>query len=237
MNNEIVTSYVSLEVEDGTQMSSYCARPQAKGPLPCILVFQEIFGVNCHIRAVVERFASQGFMALAPELFHRTAPPAWEGDYGNYTSVLPHTRALTIAQSEADLRACYQWMRQQPEVDIERMYAIGFSLGGRIAFLANATLPLRAAASFYGGRIAPGLLDRAAAQHGPILLIWGGRDAHITAEQRRAVGDALAEAKKSYVEVLFADAEHGFFCDDRKNYDDKAARASWGLLGEFLEAR
>lgn len=109
-------------------------------------------------------------------------------------------------------------------------------MGGRMAFLANATLPLRAAASFYGGGIAPGLLDRASQLHGPILLCWGGLDKHISPEQRQAVTDALRKAGKSYVNVEFSDADHGFNCDERASYQPRAARQSRALLLEFLRS-
>jgi len=95
---------------------------------------------------------------------------------------------------------------------------------------------MRKAVSFYGGRIAETLLDRSAALHGPALLIWGGRDQHITAEHRRAVTDALDAAKKGYVNVVFSNADHAFFCNERAAYEPGAARQSWALTLEFLRS-
>ena len=108
-------------------------------------------------------------------------------------------------------------------------------MGGRISFLANASLPLRAAASYYGGGIAPALLDRAANLHAPMLFFWGGLDKHIPAEQRNAVIDAVRSAGKSYANVEFSDADHGFNCDERASYQPRAARQAWALLLEFLK--
>jgi len=108
-------------------------------------------------------------------------------------------------------------------------------MGGRASFLANSILPLRAAVSFYGGRIAPDLLDRAPFMQGPILLFWGGLDHHITPDLRRAVTDALDASKKTYVNVEFSDADHGFFCDERASYRPQAARQAWSLMLEFLK--
>ena len=76
---EIVKDKVELSVADGTRMAAYVARPKDGGPHPGLLVFQEAFGVNHHIRNVAERFAAEGYVAIAPELFHRTAPPGFEG--------------------------------------------------------------------------------------------------------------------------------------------------------------
>jgi carboxymethylenebutenolidase len=110
-------------------------------------------------------------------------------------------------------------------------------MGGRAAFVANAVLPLQAAVSFYGGGIAPGLLPRAAQQHGPLLLIWGGLDALIDLSQRRAVGDALRAAGKTFVELEYSDADHGFFCDQRASYHATAAAEAWVLVLKFLRNR
>ncbi len=149
---------------------------------------------------------------------------------------MPHARAVTPAGAEADLRAAFDWLQSQKEVQSGRIFSIGFCMGGRVSFLANTSLPLRAAVSFYGGGIAPDLLDRAAQLHGPMLLIWGGLDKHIKPEHRRAVADALTAAGKTYVNVEFSNADHGFFCDERAAYQPHAARQAWSLLLEFLRS-
>lgn len=105
-----------------------------------------------------------------------------------------------------------------------------------MAFLANSVLSLHAAVSFYGGGIAPGLLDRAAKLQAPQLLIWGGLDKHITPDLRKSVVDALAQQKKVYVNVEFSNADHGFFCDERESYNPVAARQAWALTLEFLRS-
>lgn len=108
-------------------------------------------------------------------------------------------------------------------------------MGGRASYLANATLPLAAAVSYYGGRIAPDLLPLAKNMHAPILLFWGGKDKHILPEQYRAVSDALREAGKAYTEVVFSEGDHGFSCDERASYNPKAAKEAWALTLEFLK--
>jgi carboxymethylenebutenolidase len=109
-------------------------------------------------------------------------------------------------------------------------------MGGRVSFIANSVVALRAAVSFYGGGIAPGLLDRAAKLTAPSLFIWGGLDKHITPEHRRAVTEALSAHKKIYVNAEFSRADHGFFCDERTAYEPHSARQAWALTLEFLRS-
>ncbi|HLZ40577.1 MAG TPA: dienelactone hydrolase family protein [Candidatus Sulfotelmatobacter sp.] len=233
---ELIKEKFALKVAGSSPMGCYVARPASGGPHPGLIVFQEAFGVNAHIRDVTERFAAQGYVAIAPELFHRTAPPGFEGNYKDFPSVMPHYQAVTNEAAEADTRATYDWLHSNSNVIADRISCVGFCMGGRVAFLANTIVPLRAAVSFYGGGIAPGLLDRAARLHGPALLIWGGLDKHIKAEHRRSVADAMSAAGKIYVNVEFSNADHAFFCDDRSSYEPNAARQSWALTLEFLRS-
>jgi carboxymethylenebutenolidase len=222
--------FTSVKVSDGTEMRVYVARPASQSAR-AILVFQEAFGVNSHIRDVTERFAELGYLATAPELFHRTEP-GFEGRYDDFNSVRPHISALTTDGIEADVRATYELLR-----DANRVAAIGFCMGGRVAYIANSILPLAAAVSFYGGGIAPALLDRASRQHAPIMLFWGGLDKHIGEDQRGAIRQALTGASKPFIETLFSFADHGFFCDQRASYNPDAAREAWALTTSFLDAR
>lgn len=233
---EITNKKIELQVTGSSPMAAYVAHPASGGPHPGLLVFQEAFGVNSHIRNVTDRFAAQGYAAIAPELFHRTAPPGFEGNYKDFPSIMPHYQALTNEGAEADVRSAYDWLRLNRQVTADHVSCVGFCMGGRVAFLANSVVPLRSAVSFYGGGIAQTLLDRAATQHGPILLFWGGLDKHITAEHRRAVVDALSAQHEAYVSVEFSNADHAFFCDERAAYEPHAARQSWALTLEFLRS-
>jgi carboxymethylenebutenolidase len=96
-------------------------------------------------------------------------------------------------------------------------------------------VPLAAAISYYGGGIAPALLDRATHLRGPHLFFWGGRDAGIPPEKRRAVADAVRDAGKRFVDVEFSDADHGFFNEELERGNPRAARESWALGRAFLE--
>jgi carboxymethylenebutenolidase len=228
---------VILTVSDGTLMHSYTARPPGNGPFPGLIVFQEAFGVNHHIRDVVDRFAREGYIAIAPELFHRTAPPGFEGSYTDFTQVAPHMQALSVAGMEADIRASWEWVQRQAGLHPAAIACIGYCLGGRMAFLANSILPFKAAVSYYGGRIAPELIPRAPSLAGPMLFFWGGLDKHIPAEQIAAITAGLRQGGKPFVNVEMSDADHGFFCDERASFNAPAAAESWALTLTFLREK
>jgi carboxymethylenebutenolidase len=235
---EIRSEYVKLKVSDGTDMRGWTAQPAAAGAHPGLIVFQEAFGVNAHIRDLTERFAREGYVAIAPELYHRTAE-GFEARYDDFPSVVPHMRALNDGDMEADQQAAYQWLRGK--VGKETLIAaIGYCMGGRAAFLAGLTLPLACAISYYGGGIAPnpsnpGLLRRAAELRCPVLLFWGGKDKHIVREHWGAVNDTLAAEGKNFVHVEISEADHGFFCDARPSYNPTAAALAWPLTLAFLK--
>jgi carboxymethylenebutenolidase len=225
-----------IDVPGATKMAIHWAAPADGKRGPGIIVFQEAFGVNSHIRDVVKRFAREGYWAAAPELFHRTAKN-FESGYTDWSQVAPHMQAITAAGLEADAKATYDWLTSQPNVIGEKVACIGFCLGGRASFVANSALPLQAAISFYGGGIAPDFLPLAAKQHGPILLCWGGLDKHIPAAKTRAVADALSAAQKSFIHAEFSDGDHGFFCDERATFNAKVAAEAWALSLAFLKSR
>ena len=225
---------VTIPVADGSEMSAYVAEPRADGPSPAILVFQEALGVNAQIRGVADRYAALGFVAIAPELFHRFAP-GFETQTFDRDAFMPLINKLTIDGMIADVAATYHWAAKQSNIRSDKIAAVGYCMGGRAAYLANSEVPLAAAISYYGGGIAPALLDRAPRLHGPHLFFWGGRDAGIPPEKRHAVADALRDAGKRFVDVEFSDAEHGFFNVEIERGNPRAARESWALGRAFLE--
>lgn len=223
-----------IPVGDGS-MLVHVARPDAaRANGAGIIVFQEAFGVNDQIKRVACRFADLGLLAVTPELYHR----AGHGTVISYDDVESAVKIMNANITRegliADIRATADWIRDMGGVSTERLASIGFCMGGRVSFIANAHLPLAAAVGFYG-TLAPGSLDLVSSQHGPLLLFWAGLDANIRPESTRAAADALAAAGKEYVEVVFARADHGFFCEDRAAvYDAAAASESWALTQAFL---
>jgi carboxymethylenebutenolidase len=233
MMDQVRIENITLQIADGTTMNCYTTAPDGGGKHPGLLVFQEAFGVNDHIRDVTQRFAKAGYVAIAPELFHRSGP-GFEGTYNNFPACMPHMQALTQEGLTQDARAAFDWLQKNALVLPNRTASVGFCMGGRVSFLANTEVPLQAAISFYGGGISPALLPRAPQSHGPILFFWGGLDSHVPQDQARAVIDAMRQAKKTYVNVEFSNADHGFFCDARPSYNPAAAKQAWNLSLQFL---
>lgn len=231
------TEYVTLAVADGTSMRAYVARPEG-APKAGLMVFQEAFGVNAHIRDLAERYAREGYLAIAPELFHRTAP-GLEAGYTDFPAVMPHMQALRDPGLEADFRATYDWLKNGSGVSGLKISAVGYCMGGRCACQASIVLPLACGISYYGGGIGPSqmfpsLIDRLKDLQAPMLFFWGGLDQHIGQDQVRAVNDKLTEEKKPFVNVEFSFADHGFFCDARASYNAEAAAEAWALTLAFL---
>ena len=236
----IHTDTVTLVASDGTSMRAYVARPAGADAPRGLLLIQEAFGVNAHIRDLAGRFAGEGYSVIAPELFHRTAEPGFDGRYDDFPSVMPHMAALKDASMEGDFKASYDWLRANGVSGTAPVAAVGFCMGGRASFLAALSLPLHCAVSFYGGGIAPnqrnpGLLARVPDLNSPVLLFWGGRDKNIDASQANAVVQALRAADKDFVSVEFSAADHAFFCDARASYNPTAAAQAWPLTLAFLK--
>ena len=226
-------AWIELEVADGTRMRAWLARPEDRAKAPGLIVYQEAFGVNEHIRELCEKFAAEGFVALAPEIYHRTAA-GMEFAYTDYPTVKEHMAQMTLESIEADARAVAAWFDRDKQAGGNALGAIGYCMGGRMAYLANTMLPLACAASYYGGQM-HAYADRAPKLHGPQLLIWGGLDAAITWEQRPLLIEALNEAKKPFIDMVISDAHHGFSCDMRPAvYSGAATRQARGLALAFL---
>jgi carboxymethylenebutenolidase len=229
------TQKVLLKVNDGTTMQAYVSMPEGKGPFPGVIVLQEAFGVNGHIRNVTDRVAKEGYVAIAPELFHRTAEVGLEIAYNtDFSLIMPHFQAMTPEGMSADMKAAFDWLQTQSNVKHDKIGSIGFCLGGRASFLANATLPLSAAVSFYGGRT-DALADRAKDLHAPQLFFWGGLDKHILPENIDTVINAVKKANKPYTNVVISYADHAFHCDDRPSYNKQAASEAWAMSMAFFK--
>ena len=228
------TSRITLNVSDGTTMQCYVSMPDSGNKMPGVIMLQEAFGVNSHMRNVSDKLAKEGYVVIAPELFHRTAPIGFEGGYTDFNSLMPHFQGITVDGLSADLKACYDWLQQQSNVNRAKIGSIGFCLGGRVSFLANAVLPLSASVSYYGGRTDT-IVDKAKDLHAPHLFFWGGLDKHITPELVDTVINAVKAAGKPYTNVVISYADHAFNCDERPAYNKKAADEAWAMTLAFFK--
>jgi carboxymethylenebutenolidase len=240
---EIVTERVRIPLAGGGEMGGYLARPKDGTPRPAVLVFMEIFGVNAHIRDVTERVAREGYVALAPDYFHRTGPGVEYGyDDKGLASGMKLLMALKADEMIADAKAALGFLRARKDVRGDRIGAMGFCIGGHMTYLVACETDVRAAASFYGGGIAaaqgPGggipTVDRTSKIGGTLLCLFGGKDAMIPSTQVDAIRSALAKSGVRHHIQVYPDADHGFFCDQRPTFNQAAADDAWRRVKELF---
>ena len=241
---EITTERANVTVDTQT-MGAYLARPSAPGTYPAVLVFMEIFGVNSHIRAVTERVAAEGYVALAPDFFHRTGPGV---EYGyDETGIAEGIKLLNQLQADemiADARASLSFLKRKNYVRGDRIGAIGFCVGGHMTYLTACETEVKAAASFYGGGIAgpqgfgggPSTLSRTGKIGGRIVCLFGEKDAAIPLDQVDAIRAELNTHNIAHEVVVYPGAEHGFFCDQRGSYNADAAADAWERVTALFAA-
>ena len=218
---------VTLRAADGHEFSAYVARPVGE-PRAGLVVVQEIFGVNAHIRSVADGYARDGFLAVAPALFDRIEPGIDLGyvgaDMQTAMSLIPK---IDMENALADVAAGIEYAAGATG---KKVGVIGYCLGGSLAWLAATRLHVDAAVGYYGGRIADYASETPTA---PVMLHFGKLDQHIPAEGVEKVHEAHPE-----VEIYWYDAGHGFNCDARGSYDAGSAKVarerSLGFLTKHL---
>lgn len=237
MTGNFATGGDWLDLGDG--LRGFYARPAAAGPWPAVVIFIEAFGVNDHFRRLAARFADAGYCALVPDIYH--------GDvfaYDDMENAIARLREMDDDTVMAETGRALDALAARDEVRSGPVAATGFCMGGRLAFLANAAHAGRIGATvgFYGGGIAPvadragrkPLLDRIPEMRAPILLCYGAKDGGILPDEHARIAEALTAANKSYGLRVFADAGHGYFCEDRPVYHPGAAAESWELMLDFF---
>jgi len=239
----IMTNPLPLATPDGPMMVHWAQPAKPAGPhsLPGVLVFQEAFGVNRHILNICQRFADAGYVAGAPELFHREGPGVVMG-YDDFAKVKPIMARMTNATLLMDVQAAHSAMAAHPLVDPKRIYSIGFCLGGFVSILAALNLPHAAAVSFYGGGLVkarPGLaitplVDEFDRLNCPVLFGYGEKDTGITPADIAAVRSRLESLHKPHQIDVYPGAGHGFVCDDRPAYQPQAAEVAWIRIMRWL---
>ncbi|HEY5014917.1 MAG TPA: dienelactone hydrolase family protein [Acidimicrobiia bacterium] len=211
-------------------MSAYLATPDGEARA-AVVVVQEAFGVTPHIESICRRLAEVGYVAIAPALFHRVGSPVLE--YGDFEAVRPAMTSLTAGGIGTDLDAVFADLgtRGFPE---QRTAIVGFCMGGTVALFAATQWPLAAAVTFYGGGVAqgrfgfPSLLDLAPELRSPWLGLYGDLDQGIPVDEVEALRRVAAKAAVPTEIVRYAEAGHGFNCNDRPDaYHEASAADAW----------
>jgi carboxymethylenebutenolidase len=232
------TRSVNVDTPDGP-MRLYEARPDgdARG---AVVVIQEAFGVNDHIEDVTRRVAEAGYLAVAPELFHR-AGAGRTADYSDFSTVLPLFEGLDDKAILTDVDAAVAHLAAAGFAP-GQIGIVGFCMGGRVTFLVGLERALGAAVGFYGGGIVtarfpqfPALVDRVTELKTPWLGLFGDLDEGIPVADVEQLRTALETAPVDTHIVRYADAGHGFHCDVRPAYAPDAAKDGWDRALAWFE--
>lgn len=204
---------------NGHTTPGYLAKP-ASGSGPAVIVIQEWWGLVPHIEDVADRFASEGFFALAPDLYHgeKATGPDQAGKM---------MMALNIEQTEKDLRGAIHHLQQQPGVTGAKVGTVGFCMGGALSLFAASKNPeVGACVVFYGGH--PKAQPDLEALQAPVLGIWAGKDGFVTPQVVAQLDQRLTALGKRHDFHTYPNADHAFFNDTRKEvYDPEASKDAW----------
>jgi carboxymethylenebutenolidase len=227
----IKTEWVTVVNAEQT-FPAYLALPSgpARGG---VVVVQEIFGVNSHIRSVAERTAEAGYVALAPDLFWRIKPHLELGyTPDDVTTGRGYRGQLKDDETVKDVEASMKVLTARPEMQGKKWGVMGFCFGGMITYLSAARLKPTAASSYYGGGIV-NYLAEAGNIKCPIMFHFGELDHGIPVEQVDKLKDALKSKPDATVHT-YPGADHGFHCDARGSYNPDSAKQAWGRTVEFF---
>lgn len=227
------TRWMEIDAGGGERYDGYLALPRA-GKGPGVIIVQEIFGVNEHIRSVAEQYALAGYVAFAPDIFWRAERRVELGYEGaDRDKALALLKQVDADQTVADLGAAAKALRALPET-IGKIGAVGFCFGGQLAYLMAARGTVDAAVAYYGGGI-QNKLDEAANVRVPMLFHYAEHDSSIPQT-------AVAQVKQHFAGHAnaqfhdYAGVGHGFNCSDRSAYDQHASALAHGRTLVFLSS-
>jgi carboxymethylenebutenolidase len=219
---------IELNASDGHRLDAYLAEPKQPATA-AVVVVQETFGVNRHIRSVTDDFASQGFTAIAPALFDREQ----RGVELNYNSAdrsrgMQLMKQIGLDNALLDVAAAID-RAAQASPEKKKVGVAGYCFGGTLAWLAATRLHPAAAVCYYGGQIARFAAEKPRC---PVLLHFGSKDAHIPESEIEIIRKAHPE-----IPLYSYDAGHGFNCDQRPDYEPRSAREARQRTLEFLREK
>ncbi|GGB56422.1 carboxymethylenebutenolidase [Tistrella bauzanensis] len=224
--------FIRLDPAAENTVSAWYARPRLPARAGLVVV-QEIFGVNAHIRGVADRFTLPGYDVIAPALFDHVEPGIELGyDAGDLKRGIALKGQVSDEVALADIAAAIRRLRDGRGDDFP-VGVVGYCWGGSLAYLAAAGLPVDAAVSYYGGQV-PQYLDQGIRAKAPLLVHLGGRDGHIPAGP---TADTLRMAVPGAEIYVHPQAGHGFNCEARADYRPEEARYALEVTLRFLDRR
>ena len=238
---EIKTEQVTIPNQD-LQIDAYLALPEGEGSFPGVVVIQEIFGVNNHIRDVTRRIAREGYIAVAPAIYQRLAP-GFEAGYtaDDITIGREYKNQTSASELVGDVRAAIAYLKTLPQFNQGKVGTIGFCFGGHVVYLAAILDEVKATASFYGAGVAtmtPGggepTLTQTQDIKGTLYAFFGLEDASIPVEQVDEIEAELKARSIPHQVFRYQGADHGFFCDQRGSYNQGAAQDAWEKVKELF---
>ena len=214
---------------DGETGRGFLALPQGDGPFPGVIVVQEWWGLDGHIKDVAERFAREGFAALAPDLYHGKV--AKEPDEAQKLMM-----SLNTGKASNELARGADYLASRPEAAGRGIGATGFCMGGGLALTLACDSPhIRAAAPFYG--INPSPVDKVANLRGPVLAVYAENDGWVTEEVREQLRKALSQHGIEHEIKVYPGTDHAFFNDTRAEvYNRDAANDAWERVLSLFRA-
>ena len=233
---DVTTATLQLNTSDG-KMEACVAKPKQGGSYPGIVVLMEAFGLNDHIKKVTERVAREGYIAIAPDLYHRE--PERIVPYSELPKAIGLMNRLQDAKVMEDVGAAITYLKSQNDLKPGAVGVTGFCMGGRFTYLSAAHhhKDVKAAMAFYGGGIPlgkPSPLSRTGEISCPMYLFFGGKDPLIPQEHVAAINKALTDHKINFQIKTYPEATHGFFCDDRASYHEASAKDAWEIFKSFF---
>ena len=233
---DVTSSTLQLNTPDG-QMEAFEARPKDSGSYPGIVVLMEAFGLNDHIKKVTERIAQEGYVAIAPDLYHRE--PERLVPYSELPKAVAIMNRLQDPKVMDDVGAAIAHLKAQGNVKPGAIGVTGFCMGGRFTYLAAAhhNKDVKAAVCFYGGGIPmgnPSPLSRTGEISCPMYLFFGGKDPLIPMDHVGQINTELTSKKVNFSMKVYPEATHGFFCDERPSYNEPAAKDAWEKFKSFF---
>ena len=227
----MTSSMIDIPSQDGKSFKGYLALPPT-GTGPGIVLIQEIFGVNNHIKAVADQYALDGYVVLAPDLFWRQQPGVdlgyTEADMGSAMGFMQNT---DFPLAILDLTATVATLRTHAACT-GKVASIGYCMGGLLSYLSAANAGVDAAICYYAGAIET-QLDQAEKVTCPILFHFAEKDHYISPAAVKAVQEKFADVKTAVIEV-YPGVDHGFNCWERPAYNQKASSLAHGLSLSFL---